>query len=1292
MSGRGGGHLRTLSWLPVLCRIATAFAAPLADVLIAGDAAPSGPPAIGVAIHYTLPSDGPLPATFRVTLAITDAHDADWVVSTFVRGATRTVTAENKGEFTEIWDGLDENLMPVPPGSYGVKGIRMPARRWAPDGDYHTLSLRYLGGPCSFLPSAAEADKPPKVHGDPVGSVVGAISTPQDWSAHATFYWHYLENGQNTYQIDLAKPVGYGQISGSYGSGGAGGGSACCTDGEMTWSLNEDGPIPYLYRADAKPFGHGAGHVRRNVWVTRGQLRGLTCWRENGATTVYAAMGAENLIKDGHPINQPGSGRVDAVVALNGADAAELVSVPLPAPLALTAHNRRLYALHAVSDGFAISAIALVAGLPSGGWQQLMHLSGIAQPCDLALDAQGSFYVSDTAANQVYKLATDGSISLRFGHQASYHGRYDERSFLAPTKLACWRDAAGADRLLVVEEAGPARVSEWTADGQLARQWTTLQANCNNGVAIDPEHPEQLYIPGAAGWLTRFRADYAKGSWTVDAVWPQAGVGEQPRMVSWQGHSWLTYSRSSYAIWRIDGYDCTAAAGVVKQDGKDCFWHDADGNGRVDAGETAAAAWPPGTRKYWGDNWSSQLDLVAIGMGTPDVWILSPAGADARGNPVFDGARWRRLLTDPVFAARANGTSTPIRGGNEQDDRFVSDWAKVQLLADGEVYVNARGGRSASANNGSQEKLSHYLPDGKGGLTLKWRVGRAALLHQPGEIEGSIHVWEPAYGLVGIADQSRAGYHVFTADEGLYVDTLGLDGSHQLESVYATCGEFFAGQHFLNRDDGKVYLAMGKATPTFFAVDGWEKDNGIRPLSGLKERVVSLAAAHIASPPEIALAVRGGAGTAKVARILPAPGGGPATDGSLTGWEACPVLGFEHTGESLDVRLLYDPDTLYMRAQARLVQPLRAPALLPLEQCFIHDRGACTISLYLQGDAQAGPGQPEGRPGDVRLVFGIFDDAGTTRPIALGLYPRYDGPAPANPTTYATPVGRCAFAHVGLMRDIALTHTVAGDGKGFTITAAIPRRVLPREISSFSGLRTMLDVEATLRGHKKFWWADDGSANRETNDAPSEARLYPNAWAQAEFAPLDRLVLRSWLVCGPFGGPGAKGFSEDLPGAKKDEADRFFAAASYPPDGGRVDPAAVFSGPLVQGYWRDPGQVRWQLRTTAGADERIALAPGGQVWYAAAWLHVDHALSVDAILFSHQQTTAHWLLNGAALHLGPASGEEPSSATTLALTAGWNQLFVRAHCVGYPPFRLGCALSGAPAALWSIRTAATPPP
>ena len=69
---------------------------------------------IGVPIPYQLPTDGPLPRTYRVTLAITDPTNPEWIVSTFVAGQPRTVTAENRGQFTEIWDGLDENFMPMP--------------------------------------------------------------------------------------------------------------------------------------------------------------------------------------------------------------------------------------------------------------------------------------------------------------------------------------------------------------------------------------------------------------------------------------------------------------------------------------------------------------------------------------------------------------------------------------------------------------------------------------------------------------------------------------------------------------------------------------------------------------------------------------------------------------------------------------------------------------------------------------------------------------------------------------------------------------------------------------------------------------------------------------------------------------------------------------------------------------------------------------------------------------------------------------------------------------------------
>jgi len=113
-------------------------AALLLPLLIASAALAQTPgvtaPPSGVPISYQLPNTGALPHTYRVTLAMTDPKNPDWIVSQFVSGAERTVTKENQGKFTDYWDGLDDNFMPAPPGAYGVKGIVMPAEKWEVDG------------------------------------------------------------------------------------------------------------------------------------------------------------------------------------------------------------------------------------------------------------------------------------------------------------------------------------------------------------------------------------------------------------------------------------------------------------------------------------------------------------------------------------------------------------------------------------------------------------------------------------------------------------------------------------------------------------------------------------------------------------------------------------------------------------------------------------------------------------------------------------------------------------------------------------------------------------------------------------------------------------------------------------------------------------------------------------------------------------------------------------------------------------------------------------------------------
>src|SRR5207302_1043129 len=104
--------------------------------------------------------------------------------------------------------------------------------------------------------------------------------------------------------------------------------------------------------------------------------------------------------------------------------------------------------------------------------------------------------------------------------------------------------------------------------------------------------------------------------------------------------------------------------------------------------------------------------------------------------------------------------------------------------------------------------------------------------------------------------------------------------------------------------------------------------------------------------------------------------------------------------------------------------------------------------------------------------------------------------------------------------------------------------------------------------------------------------------------------VRNWLVCGPFGGPGAEKFKADPNGVvsgttiemKKAVRD-FCEAASYPPDSGEVDLKAVFKGDMLRGYWPDPREVRWKPASIADLDTRVILGTGAQTWYAATWIY-----------------------------------------------------------------------------------------
>jgi hypothetical protein len=1273
-----------------------------------------------VSVHYQLPTDGPLPRTYLVTLAMTDPRNSDWVVSNFASGLVRTVTAENQGRFTETWDGLDDNYMPVTPGRYGVKGIYMPAEKWAIDGQYHAIIPKLAATGGSWGQSPAEESLPNKVDGDPVGSPLGDVDVAANGKGVVTF--EYLENGKNYFLTDFTKPAGYDQIITGHDSGEFAGATSTCTDGDAIWSFSDDGGPKYIGRADGQPFGHQKAS-RDNVYIPDGWVTALAAWPDKaaGPTVVFDAERGKII---GPPIADYAESRhvmVNRVRALDGRDATVLGQWTIERPLGLAARGNRLYILHGSGGNFEVLTIPLESGWRQSRPTLLFRIPTGITPFDIEADSHGRIYLSDSAANHVYQFDEHGRQLRVYGRlSAQAPGHYDPQSFMAPEKLGCWTDAQGQDRLLVVEMVGPNRLSEWSGDsGALLREWVVPQTHANDGYAIDPRHPDLVYLQGQRDTLVRWKIDYASGRWTPNAVWTRVGQSGfdgkliqslgRPRVI-YRGEDVYIAFAHGYVVYHLESDRLRACAAILTEksdpDHAACYiWSDLNGDGRVQPGEYLRYATEPpaGTLRYFGETWFDDLSFVAMGQNTPNIWRLAPTRFDARGTPLYDPENWRKLLTDEIFAARGAGRATTLRGGNEVSNVFNSDWASITEARGGDLYVSARSGPDFSANLGGQYKLSRYMSDGHGGYRQRWRVGRVALdgVAKPGQVYGPMFVSAPLNGLVGVIDNSRAGVVIYT-EEGLYVDTLFPDDhlvSHDQMGCFWQPGEFFAGGLYANRDNGKIYLAMGKVMPQIFEADGWSMTKSpIHPLA-LTEKSVTLEANEIASPPAAALQLRGGAADARVAQIYPSPGGAPVLDGSMRGWEACTPVDFGNgPTQTVEARCLYDRGHLYIRWHARTGRDVEIKPLNRPEDLFAHDRQSDTLGLYLQGDPHAPPGAgfAGGRPGDVRFVFGLFKVNDAPQPVVLGMYPTWRGPGSA-PQTYRTPQGgSVSFDRVGLVPGVKAGYRLDPDGEGFVLAAAIPRSAVPGS-PTLDGWHTEGNFDANFGGHDRFWWSNaDGSASRETLDEPTESRFYPGAWSPVQCLAMTALPIRSWMAVGPLGSPAIDRLDYDK---DRDAVVKILFGSAFPPDSVR-DMSATYDGPLTH---TRVAQRRLSWRNVElGGDDQVdfqkALAWDGGNDEGTAYLltHIYSPVAAEVTLHvSHPngQYAIHGQLNGQPLPVVTDSPEpwiHLDSSQPLHLRAGWNELLLRRDFI-WGDLTLGATLQADPDVLWQLRVSAQRP-
>ncbi|MFW6308564.1 MAG: hypothetical protein ACOC1S_00955 [bacterium] len=843
----------------------------------------------GVEINYELPVEDELPANYRVTLAITDPERPERIITTFANGIVKEVTEENQGEFTETWDGLDDNYMPLPAGEYGVRGIYMPAEKWEVTGEYHTIIPQYLFSVGdSWMPKKEEEMKNPWISGHNFGPPK-AIDTSVD--GKAAFFWEYIENSHNPFLLDLNRDINYNQVLEKYESWGAAGGWEVATNGELVWAVTDNGGEQIIYRADREDFGNQEGAYRNNVTRPQGHVTSMAAKKnEQDSHLLYTAQ--RGKIIDGNKESTDKS--INKIIIYDGEQAEILDSRSLkdPQSIQVSYNGQSLYALNKKKDGiWLINKIKLENGLFKGDWEQISRLELTEKPYDFQINNENHIYISFPEINQVKKFNLEGKKIFNLGKKNQQQpGDYDSMVFMSPHSLALWKDEEGEERLLVNERKGPYRISEWSNEGNLLREWFYRpgpQAQGHGDFVLDPQNPQYIYSTGPDG-LIRAKMDIKNRNWEIDAVWPEiSGSHFDPEIINFEGNKYLAVTgfggTGNHLLYRKEGKEWLPSAGIIRDNDHDYFWNDENGDGKINEEEYQDRDSLIPNFRYWGEQWLDDLSITSVGK--KNIFRIRPDEFDEHGNPIFVAgdlvdSNWEGVVTDPVLKAKDDEENDLYKyyAANELTDSFNIDWTKF-ASDEGDFYVNSPGGPDLPHNNVSsigtvgnhfsQIKITRYSPDEKGNLKLQWRVGRKHFgnqIEKPGEMYGTMHINSPINDILGVHD-AHGLYHLFTAS-GFYLDTLmvsaarpGYRGQYgpQKGGVYAhfnhDAGEFWTSTvHF--EYDGEVYLAMGRNYVNIYKLKNYPLKEDVYHYIDKIDENIEIKEEQIAEPKEAAEKLR----------------------------------------------------------------------------------------------------------------------------------------------------------------------------------------------------------------------------------------------------------------------------------------------------------------------------------------------------------------------------------------------------------------------------------------------------
>ncbi len=709
----------------------------------------------------------------------------------------------------------------------------------------------------------------------------------------------------------------------------------------------------------------------------------------------------------------------------------------------------------------------------------------------MAVDANGRIFLSDPKAQQVRLYDRGGRFVNAIGKPGGRPrtGAWQPDGLLNPAALAV--DPRG--RVWVAEDdAAPKRISVWSPEGRLERDFIGPTQYGGGGANADPDDKTRVFGSGC-----EFKLDYrANRAQVVAALGPVAG-----QLLKARGREYVMSKEGALFLRTGDALRRVAAMGNV------CV---------KDLGSVAGIPLPPppaGTHGYatiayvWSDrndDGRAQADEVASGS----QW----SGWNALQQPVgvagYFGSCW---LDDDFnlygFAGESYGayggrkamvTKTPLQGWSPGGaPRW--DLARQQVLAtpdaSGCLYLPAEGRVVVGApltcirddgavlwtyaDNWSGVHGSHWapLPDRDDVL-----IGTLGCIGKAGTALGTVFAMHSNMGRLYLMTLDGLLVASVFQDCRLGGDSWPREARPGAPLGRVTMGSEWFGGHFFRARDGRYYLIAGFTAYNLIRLDGFES---LRAIRGGK---LTFTAEALAEAERLAQR-RARRAAAPAVLTIPRVKAVPAFDGRLGGFPTNGCVTWSAGPYTVRAALALDAASLYLGYDVAGDDNPMVNAGKDVNQLFVTGD---SVDLQLGTDAAADTNRTSAAVGDLRLLISVYDG----KPVAV-LY-RWKTPGERRPVTFTCPWRSATVDRVEIVETARIN--LVRRGGGYVVEAAVPLEALG--FTPQTGRRYRIDLGAVYSDAKgdnraaRVYWSN--KATGLVADVPGEILATPNQWGTAE--------------------------------------------------------------------------------------------------------------------------------------------------------------------------------------------------